>query len=271
MAQATIPQDGDAVEKATWPALAPFFPHYEEFWRTHLVPLRSAGSIHPRRGIDDDFQVLAMQHYSLYVVLGRAYDRILGTEASTSIGFPDDVYGQLQRVAELAQKLVERFEQLFYSCVQEKVKVDTLTFTKIIHRIDGYRNLIHQEFLAVQTDPDGRIFVPRPEHLERYRKWTDILYDARAEDFVDVHTQLIDDFRALCSALETTWKDLCELSKRLSANKSYREKQAKGESVSVVSLTVPPVSGTFMIRSGAVSNAVASPVAGVIMIRKPRE
>jgi hypothetical protein len=30
MAQATVPEDGDAIEKATWPALAPFFPHYEE-------------------------------------------------------------------------------------------------------------------------------------------------------------------------------------------------------------------------------------------------
>jgi hypothetical protein len=65
MAQATVPEDGDAIEKATWPALALFFPHYEEFWTIHLAPLRSTGSIHPRRGIDDDFQFLAMQHYSL--------------------------------------------------------------------------------------------------------------------------------------------------------------------------------------------------------------
>jgi len=63
MAQETVPEDGDALEKATWPALAPFFPHHEEFWRIQLVPLRSTGSIHPPRGIDDDFQFLAMQHY----------------------------------------------------------------------------------------------------------------------------------------------------------------------------------------------------------------
>jgi len=43
MAQATVPEDGDAIEKTTWAALAPFFPHYEEFWRIHLVPLRSTG------------------------------------------------------------------------------------------------------------------------------------------------------------------------------------------------------------------------------------
>ena len=84
MAQATVPEDGDAIEKATWPALALFFPRYEEFWTIHLAPLRSTGSIHPRRGIDDDFQFLAMQHYSLYVTLGKAYERILGPEAIAS-------------------------------------------------------------------------------------------------------------------------------------------------------------------------------------------
>lgn len=267
---ATIAKDGDAVEKETWPALAPFFPHYEEFWRVHLVPLRSTGSIHPRRGIDEDFEFLAMQHYSLYVVLGKAYERILGPQASTSIGFPDDIYALLQRVAELALKVASRFEQLFDACVQREINVDTLKLSKFIQRIDGYRNLIHQEFLAVQADPRGRIFVPRPEKLVQYPKWTDVLYHACAEDFVDVHTQLIDDFRSLCSALETTWKDLCELSGQLITNQNYQEKQARGESVRLVSLSAPPVSGT-MIRASGVSNAVASPVAGVIMIRKPGE
>jgi hypothetical protein len=212
-----------------------------------------------------------MPHYSLYVTLGKAYERILGTEALTSIGFPDDIYALLQRVAELALKIVGRFEQVFYGCVQEKVKVDTLKLNKIIDTIDGYRNLIHGEFLAVQSDPSGRIFVPRPDQLSQYPKWTDVLYHPRAEHFVDVHTQLIDAFRSLGSGLETTWKGLCELSRRLSADKTYREKQAKGESVPVVSLTVPPVSGTFMIHASAVSNAVATPTAGILMIRKPGE
>lgn len=271
MSQATILEDGDAVEKATWPALAPFFPHYEEFWRFHLVPLRTTGSIHPRRGIDEDFEFLAMQHYSLYVTLGYAYERILGNQASASIAFPDDIYALLQRVGELAQKVVQRFEQLFYECLREKADVDTLGLRKLVDRIDSYRNLIHQEFLAVQCDASGRIFVPKPEKLERYRKWTDVLYHAREEDFVDVHKQLIDDFRALCSGLETTWKILCQHSVRLHASKTYLKKQGRGESVPLVSFTVPPASGTFMIRTSAVSSAVATPTVGAVLIRKPGE
>jgi hypothetical protein len=270
MALPTLIENGDDVEKGTWPLLRDFFPHYEAFWQIHIVPLRSIGSIHPRSGIDEDFEFLAMRHYSLYVTLGEAHKRILGAEALAHLSFPDDIYALLQRVAELALKVVERFEKIFQECLHTKTKVDTLAITKVIHRIDGYRNLIHQEFLAVQADPSGRIFVPRPENLQKYRKWTDVLYHARAEDFVDVHKQLISDFSALCSGLESAWKDLCDRSKQLAGDNAYREKQAKGESVPIVSLTAPPVSGAYVFSS-AVSNAAASPVAGVMVVRKPGE
>src|SRR5579863_8662199 len=101
MTQPTLLKDGDVMERATWPLLKDFFPHYEEFWQIHIVPLRCAGSIHPRRGINEDFEFLAMQHYSLYVNLGKAYARIFDPEALTNYEFPDDVYAVLQRVAEL--------------------------------------------------------------------------------------------------------------------------------------------------------------------------
>lgn len=270
MALPNLLENGDDVEKATWPLLRDFFPHYEQFWQIHIVPLRSTGSIYPRRGIDEDFEFLAMQHYSLYATLGKAYERILGKEAFFRLEFPDDIYAKLQRVAELALKVVERFENIFHGCLNKKVKVDTRSITKLIDRVDGYRNLIHKQFLAVHADPSGRLLVPRPEKLELYPKWTDVLYQARAEDFVDVHTQLISDFSALCSGLESTWKHLCDLSKQLAADKTYHAKQAQGESVPIVSLTAPAVSGAYVLTS-AVSNAVASPVASVIMIRKPEE
>ena len=163
MALVYLLEHGDAVEQATWSVMKGFLPHYEEFWQIHIVPLRSTGSIHPRRGIDEDFEFLALQHYSLYVNLGKAYARVLGAEAITSYGFPDDVYGVLQRVAELALKVVDRFQQLFYKCAGQTVRVDTLKISRLLGRIDGYRNLIHKELLAVQGDPSGRLLVPRPE------------------------------------------------------------------------------------------------------------
>jgi hypothetical protein len=57
-----------------------------------------------------------------------------------------------------------------------------------------------------------------------------------------------------------------DLSKQLAGDKAYHAKQAQGESVPIASLTAPPLSGAYVLTS-AHSNAVASPVAGVIMIR----
>jgi hypothetical protein len=42
----------------------------------HVEPLRNPGSIALRRGIDADFEVFAMNHYSTYINLVRAHDKI---------------------------------------------------------------------------------------------------------------------------------------------------------------------------------------------------
>jgi hypothetical protein len=62
----SLERDGDALEQETWGEIKFVFPHYEEFWRMHLVPLRAASSIQPRCGIDEDFEFLAMLHNSTY-------------------------------------------------------------------------------------------------------------------------------------------------------------------------------------------------------------
>jgi len=77
------------------------------------------------------------------------------------------------------------------------------------------------------------------------------------------------DFCALCSALESTWKNLCDLSKQLSENRQYLQRQSQGESVPVVSLTSLSASDRVFISS--LSGPVASLVPGVIIIRKPGE
>jgi hypothetical protein len=270
MALPNLDQDGDAIEKATWPFMRDYFPHYETFWQIHVVPLRSAHSIHPRRGIDEDFEFLAMQHYSLYVNLGNAYKKIQEMEAkiSTSPGFPDEIYGMLHRAAELAVKVSGRFKKIFAECLGKSVHIDTFPIQALMERIGRYRNLIHQEFPAVQVDA-GRLLIPRPEKLEEYARWTDVLYRPRAEDFVDVGRQLMNDFCALCSALESTWKNLCDLSKQLSENRQYLQRQSQGESVPLVSLTSLSASDRVFISS--LSGPVASLVPGVIIIRKPGE
>jgi hypothetical protein len=265
----TLVDDGDSVERATWSSLGNFFPHYETFWQTHLVPLRSENSIYPRRGIDEDFEFLAMKHYSVYVNLWLVFERIfVNPQAGDELRFPDEIYASLHRAAELALDVVDRFKRICEASLNRKVKIDTSSIQSLMNRIGDYRNLIHQEFLAVRVEGTGRLQVPRPDKLAAYKKWTDVLYESKSEDFVDVEAQLVDDFRSLCSGLETCWKSMCEVSKQLVANKEYLERRSKGESVPFASTMAPSVSGSFVVKTVGVSNVASSTAVGAIMIRK---
>jgi hypothetical protein len=79
------------------------------------------------------------------------------------------------------------------------------------------------------------------------------LYDARAEDFISVRVQVNNDLKALCSALEDAWKEMCKLSMLLVVNGEYLRRSAAGESVKA------PLEGKMLTSS---NTAVYSASAG---------
>jgi hypothetical protein len=256
MSEPTLLLNGDALEKATWSDMRELFPHYEEFWRLHLVPLRSKGSIQPRRGIDEDFEYLAMFHYSTYVRLQRAVEK--SREMGGDIRFPDEIYLRLSAAAELGFKVVEKFSQIYQQCLGPKAIVDSGRVRTLKDRFGEYRNLIHEQLPGVRVDTDKRMLIPVSDKIGAYKRWTDVLYEARAQDFVEVELQINNDLRSLCSALEDAWKKMCEASALLVANREYLSRRNKGESVSfTINVTAPAVSGAHVYSATAI-NAVLS-------------
>lgn len=252
----SLERDGDALERQTWGEIKLLFPHYEEFWRTHLVPLRAAGSIYPRRGIDEDFEFLAMLHYSTYVHICRARDK--SSDATNVSRFPDEIYIHLYGAAELAGKLVDRFSNLYTKCTG---KIPTLTSGRIPEledRFRRYRNLVHDQISAVTVDEANRLRIPKPDKLERYQKWTAVLYDAREDDFVDASVQIHTDSQSLYSALEDVWKGMCKLSVELARNRTYLELRSKGDSPTRASVMAGLASGAQVRSSVAVSAVIVS-------------
>jgi len=251
----SLRDNGDAVERKTWDELQSHFPHYEEFWLTHAVPLRADNSIQFRPDIDEDFEILAMQSYSTYVNLARAYERIF-TPEEDSLFFPDEIYALLQRAAELAIKAVQRFGMIYSQCLGHKPKIDITAIDTFQNRITNYRNLIHDEFIGVLRTDAGRLMVPRDEFLNLYPRWTKVLYERRDEHFVDVLTQIANHFYSLSSALETCWKQMCELSSALVDNPKYLLKRNQGYSVPSSTLTI------MSNRSSSVGSVLAFGVSG---------
>jgi hypothetical protein len=72
---------------------------------------------------------------------------------------------------------------------------------------------IHQEF-PVQVDAAGRPYHTAPREACGIPRMDGCLISGPA----DAGSKLSDDFRGLCSALDMTWKGLCDLSEELSEN-----------------------------------------------------
>jgi len=256
----TLLLDGDAIEKSSWPTLRDYFSYYEEFWRMHLHPLRSDGSIYPRRGIDEDFEFLAMFHYSAFVNLAGAFEKI--NKASESPFFPGDIYTTLYAANELAGKVIEKWSAIYHECERQDAQINTTRLEELKERFRKYRNRIHEQLPAVVLDAYS-VRIPRPEKMDSYVKWTDVLYANKPEDFVEVGIQANNDFRSLCSALQSAWKGMCELSAKLLKNQDYLQKRGKGESVTLhASFVVQSVSSNTSLAYSPTAVAVVLPPPG---------
>lgn len=116
-----------------------------------------------------------------------------------------------------ALALASVFGRIHRRCVHSAPGVSNSPLGTIQEKFRGYRNLIHTSLLAFVMD-EGGIKIPKAEHIEKYRLWTNVLYHSVPEEFEDVKVQLENDFRALCSALEEVWKKMCYASDPLCAN-----------------------------------------------------
>lgn len=146
---------GDRFERETWRALQRYFPHYEEFWRINVDPLRAQGSILLRDGVDEDFEWLAMYHYSAYVNLARGNEKI-DAEAD-QLRFFDEIYANLERSAELAKNVVQRFAAIQRKCLPRASALDDSALDSVDERLRRYRNLIHRPLAPYRKDLYGHL------------------------------------------------------------------------------------------------------------------
>jgi len=243
----TLLIDGDEIEQTTWPQLRQFVPHYEQFWQCYVYPLRSYGSIYFRPGIDEEFEWLASLHYSMYVALGRGYDKI--AKASEDFKFFEEIYASLYRASELAGKVIEQFCAVYRGCLQGDPDIShRRRLDDVQNNLRLYRNLLHEGIRATKKAGQRRL-IPKRDCLERYDLWSRVRYGTRDEDFVPVEQQLWQDFQSLCSAIEDVWKQMASCHDKLRGNKTFqrRIKQGADEGASVTG--VPAVSGTIIARS----------------------
>jgi hypothetical protein len=79
--------------------------------------LRSEGSIWFRRAVDSDLETIAIASYSTYAALARARQKIHSDHEQYR--YVEELYGHLQRSAEIGVKLIRSFNS-FYEAVTHR-------------------------------------------------------------------------------------------------------------------------------------------------------
>src|SRR5579871_840067 len=174
---------GDKLERDHWGHLQVLIPHYETFWQRYVYPLRSGHSIWFRNGIDPDLEDLAIASYSTYSTLARARQKIYSEH--DEYRFLEELYAMVQRAAEIGVKLLNQFAE-FYTGLRHCAPPVSASPTEqfIESRLKKYRNLLHDAILAMPKDDRRRRLIPKPEHIDQYRRWTVVMYEFKQADFV---------------------------------------------------------------------------------------
>jgi hypothetical protein len=199
---------------------------YEILWQMHVEPLRDPGSIDLREGIDPDFELFAMNHYSAYVNLVRAREKI--EVKSDDLGFAEEIWAQLQRTVEVAIKQAEAFADVYADVTKKKSRVRTDKLRGLESSIKEYRNILHEPIQASVKTADGVRLIPRRESLQKYKRWTDVMYRRNEADFVPVDTELRADFNRVCGILQGFWADIERESQNILGSNKYLARRRLG-------------------------------------------
>lgn len=243
----TLRNDGDDIERKNWDRLEPHVHRYEEVWLTLVAPLRGRGSIQFRKGIDGDFEEFAMCHYTTYVNLARALEKMESRQ--DDLKFADEIWSNLQHSAEVATKAIAAYKKIYLACSMPRrdPKINISPLEKIIGVLKRYRNSLHDPIIGTAKRDGVRLF-PKAERLDHYHRWTAVMYDRRDEDFVPVEELLWSHFRRLASALQGVWGEILLRCDEIKLTSEFRKRQAAGE-IENFGLTAGTVaaSGTFFV------------------------
>jgi hypothetical protein len=246
----TIRSDGDQIERDNWEVLKPYIHRYEIVWRLLVKPLRSSGSIYLRDGIDGTFEEFAMCHYTTYVNLARALEKI--DRCADDFKFAEEIWANMHRAAEVAIKAVAAFRAIYKDCIMPRrnPSVNTGQLEKMEGSLKKYRNTLHDPMIGTAKEHGVRL-LPRRELLQKYHRWTSIMYRRQPEDFASANSLLRSDFAALCSTLQNVWKEIETAIGDLRENETFVKRRSAGVSTTTGSTANPnAASGTFVLPPG---------------------
>lgn len=206
---------GDAREKELWPSLAPHFGLYALFWATYVFPLRDENGRRIRHHLDESLELMAQENYKCFLSLGHALTNLDNVE------HPEIEYNDLQTAANAAKCTVEHFVSFLRRASGRAVEIPVDGLADLARKVARYRNFIHEGVVAL-LKIDGVFHIPKPESLEKYRRWSR-LQEPDTQDFTPVAEDMRSEFSALCGLIDARWKAMMALAPEATNSEAYQQ------------------------------------------------
>lgn len=176
---------GDRHERRRWPLVRDRFANYEVFWRLYVVPLtnRVCGPatelgdtswIRVRGDVSQEWEKLAVSHYSVFYHLSRAAERRV-EQAGVKPGeptHPEDVVYLLQTCCENAKDFYDAVRAIGGDAVNYLPHQPLNNFPVLFRKIDTYRNLLIHNPVLGRGEKHGETLLPKlPEDPKRFTDW----------------------------------------------------------------------------------------------------
>jgi hypothetical protein len=243
----TIENDGDIWEKRFHPRLFPFFPNYDEFWRTVIVPMTMRdidGTIDLRPNVDRDLELLAMSHYSCYCHLGVAHE-LLELVAEKPYLY-DDLFFHIDASVEMVTKRFLKYCDKVWKKVNPSQKHQSIegklgydwrakesAFKDWAQEVICYRNaMTHDPKLGqVVSSSDQKLWIPKYDKLCQKHggkptndlTWSEVRAFSFDIDFVRLN-ELADHFlHDVPTKINDLWPKLTEEFSKLSTLDTYQQ------------------------------------------------
>jgi hypothetical protein len=211
----TLIDYGDTEERTRWPAISQFFPLYETFWKQHIFPLRGAdGRI--RGDIDERLELMAQEHYKGFISLSIALGGL------TVEDHPERTFSSLHNAGNRGREVVQRFNAIRAECLPANPDaIDPEPFADFCRDTARYRNYVHEDVM-VMIHYQGRRYLPRPDRLEHYRRWSR-MQNPPLTDFEPLTDVLRTLFDRLVGLLDGHWRAMLDRSPETLATQRYAQ------------------------------------------------
>lgn len=262
---------GDPFERGAWHLVSKEFPNYEVFWRKYIViltnrvdtsvPASSPQWILTREGVPDEYEKMAMCHYSIFCHLVRAIEGMEGTPHASI----EDTFYLLDSCCDNVCLFFQSINRIVYNLggPDNLMPTQKNRFPDVVGEIADYRNTMLHNPLIGRVQGETGEFVPKRAFLNAVKFSWRKAHRLTQEQMINSR-ELLSTLRAqLLQYLQEQWGTIVKVLDGLRAKPKYKQIMRVDRFLHVLA---PEVTVTFTQPHAASGTLVGSPTASAMIV-----